>query len=93
MNRVFPFLFLLGSLTCFGQRNKMAPQVITPPVVPMVHATWTPNPKAMQTVLVSSTNLFAPKPWTFRGAYFNSLTNEAYFPRTNNAEFFDAYSE
>ena len=87
-------LLLLGIGAAEAQRGVGTRAVIdlVPAPVPTITLEWTPNPNAVQTVIVSSTNLLTPPPWLFRAAVINDITNRVSFPRTNAMEFFRAYS-
>ncbi len=89
-------LIVMTCLPAYGQRGigTRALLVFPPPnIVPVITLAWTPNPLALDTVIVSSTNLLTPPPWSVRAVVFNTVTNTVSLPRTNRMEFFRAYSE
>ena len=101
------FVAILGFLTLglgrapaqrgVGTRAVMVPSPMSQvqsQSVPTLTLIWDPNMNALDTVIISSTNLLLPPAqWNFRARIYNDVTNAVTFPRTNAVEFFRAYSE
>ena len=85
-------LSLCLPLTCLGQRNKLAAQVITPPAVKMGTLAWDPNMGAWQTVIETCTNLLSTN-WMFLAVEFNDVTNAVAVPLTDPQRYYRARSE